>query len=144
MTKLGFKHTPESIERMRRSATGKRMSPEARAKMSAAKRGVPKSAQWKESMRISWLTRRKYKNQHEKQLAQYGINLDDYGRMYAAQDGRCAICEVAFDRLAVDHDHVTGRVRGLVCGPCNLVLGHIEKFHRMGALARAVDYLGVA
>lgn len=52
---------------------------------------------------------------------------DDYDRLYAAQDGRCAICRRATGktrRLSVDHDHATGKVRGLLCRPCNQMLGH--------------------
>lgn len=65
----------------------------------------------------------------------YGITLDDYNRMLEAQDGCCAIChrsetvkrggETA--PLAVDHDHTTGTVRGLLCRNCNMALGNLEK-----------------
>jgi len=70
----------------------------------------------------------------------YGITGDDYWKLYAAQDERCAICRVArgvTKRLAVDHDHTTGEVRGLLCGPCNQLIG------RLGteALLRAARYL---
>jgi hypothetical protein len=57
----------------------------------------------------------------------YGIEPEDYDRLYAAQDGRCAICRRATGktrRLSVDHDHATGKVRGLLCRPCNQMLGH--------------------
>lgn len=57
----------------------------------------------------------------------YGIGPDDYDAMYAAQDGRCAICRRATGktrRLSVDHDHATGKVRGLLCRVCNDMLGH--------------------
>lgn len=56
----------------------------------------------------------------------YGITADDYDQMWVEQEGRCAICVVAFDSEAdghVDHDHATKRVRGLLCGPCNKALG---------------------
>lgn len=56
----------------------------------------------------------------------YGITVDDFDRMLAEQGGRCAICrrtkEEAGGRgehLHVDHDHETGRVRGLLCHACN-------------------------
>jgi hypothetical protein len=72
----------------------------------------------------------------------YGIQPDDYDRLYVAQEGRCAICRRATGktrRLAVDHDHATGKVRGLLCRVCNSMLGHarddIEFF------VRAVHYL---
>ena len=60
----------------------------------------------------------------------YGITLDDYNRMFAEQEGRCAICKThqcATGRvLAVDHDHVTGKVRGLLCQACNTAIGKLN------------------
>lgn len=51
----------------------------------------------------------------------YGLGLGDYDRMLASQEGRCAICRARpkSKRLAVDHDHKTGAVRGLLCSRCN-------------------------
>lgn len=72
----------------------------------------------------------------------YGLNQADVDRMLADQDGRCAICRK--DRaetgpLQVDHDHVTGVVRGMLCGQCNRGLGQLGDTAE--ALQRAVDYL---
>lgn len=47
--------------------------------------------------------------------------------MLAAQDDRCAICREAPKRaFHVDHDHTTGIVRALLCGPCNSAIGHLR------------------
>ena len=57
----------------------------------------------------------------------YGLTGDEYDRLKAAQGGVCAICcraTGATRRLSVDHDHQTEAVRGLLCRPCNDVLGH--------------------
>jgi len=70
----------------------------------------------------------------------YGIPGEQYWALYAAQGGVCAICRVAtgkVKRLAVDHDHDTGEVRGLLCGPCNQMLGRLGQ----GSLVRALEYL---
>lgn len=59
----------------------------------------------------------------------YGITLDDYNRMAAEQQQLCALCGEAPDterRMHVDHDHVTGRIRALLCHHCNLLLGNAK------------------
>lgn len=58
----------------------------------------------------------------------YKITLQNYYDMEMSQNGCCAICEEApaRDLLCVDHDHDTGKVRGLLCGRCNRVLGSME------------------
>lgn len=57
--------------------------------------------------------------------SQYGISLLTWEAMFRYQDGRCAICgETGGDKgLVVDHCHVSGRVRGLLCSRCNVGLG---------------------
>ena len=62
---------------------------------------------------------RKYK------LKEYGLTQDDYDDLLKKQDGRCGICEfkVLDKKLVVDHCHLTGRVRGLLCTKCNVAIG---------------------
>jgi len=72
----------------------------------------------------------------------YGLSDGDYEKLYMAQGGKCAICERATGatrRLSVDHDHDTGEVRGLLCRPCNTMLGHARDDYRY--FARAARYL---
>jgi hypothetical protein len=72
----------------------------------------------------------------------YGLPRGAYARLHAAQGGRCSICRLATGaskRLAVDHDHVTGEVRGLLCGPCNTMLGRYRDSPEI--LRRAIAYL---
>lgn len=58
----------------------------------------------------------------------YGLTEADYAAMLAEQNGRCRICGKAPKTrlLQVDHDHVTGRIRGLLCLRCNQALGRFE------------------
>jgi fructose-1,6-bisphosphatase len=62
----------------------------------------------------------------------FGITLAEYDQMLEDQHGICAICggvNPDGKRLAVDHDHETGKVRGLLCTSCNTRLGFLE-IHR--------------
>ena len=72
----------------------------------------------------------------------YGVSRGFYAQLREAQGGRCAICRRATGetkRLAVDHNHRTGDVRGLLCGPCNSLLAHCRDDVEM--LRRAARYL---
>lgn len=56
----------------------------------------------------------------------YGLTTEDFERMRAEQNDGCATCKqstFATKPLCVDHDHATGKVRGLLCSPCNTILG---------------------
>lgn len=56
----------------------------------------------------------------------YGLIDVEYKKMFDTQHGLCAICQ-AEPATHVDHNHVTGRVRGLLCSDCNLKLGQYEQ-----------------
>lgn len=60
----------------------------------------------------------------------YGITLESYNEMLAGQDHSCACCgkhaNDEYHRLAVDHCHTTGLVRGLLCSNCNRALGFAQ------------------
>jgi hypothetical protein len=59
----------------------------------------------------------------------YGITLEEQHEMRARQGGMCLICAVSLtpENLAVDHDHLTGEVRGLLCRECNRSLSKAER-----------------
>jgi len=71
----------------------------------------------------------------------YQLSEEQYTSMFEAQGGVCAICQMppGIRRLAVDHDHVTGRIRGLLCGNCNNGLGRFQDDPER--IRRAVTYL---
>jgi hypothetical protein len=67
-----------------------------------------------------------YAYARKKTLKQYGLTDDSYDAMLLSQDGVCAICHqpnANGSKLAVDHCHVTGDVRALLCSECSLGLG---------------------
>ena len=70
--------------------------------------------------RMSWLRR----------LRRMGITEAEYNRRFEQQGGLCLICEKPgegrFKRLCADHNHKTGKFRGLICNQCNSGLGHFK------------------
>jgi hypothetical protein len=74
----------------------------------------------------------------------YGITQADYDAMLLAQKGCCAVCETddyvgPGRRAHVDHDHKTGKVRGLICVRCNVLLGMAQDQHER--FLAAIRYL---
>lgn len=72
------------------------------------------------------------------------MSIADYNDLYKKQNGRCAICprelpEGFSKHIHIDHNHETGVVRGLLCGTCNLMLGHAKD--DIETLLKAVEYL---
>lgn len=60
----------------------------------------------------------------------YGTTIEIYDSLYVKQSGRCGVCgrhQSMFDKkLHIDHDHKTGRIRGLTCNGCNRLIGRYE------------------
>lgn len=91
---------------------------------------------------------RRYEAQHSNRT-KYLLSPEDYHSMLADQGGGCAICgqQESFvaaktgkpRRFAIDHDHETGRIRGLLCTRCNLALGSF--CDDPARLQNAIDYL---
>ena len=77
----------------------------------------------------------------------YNLSLEEYSEKLIRQGGFCAICECSetakqdgkLKRLAVDHNHETGRVRGLLCARCNRALGFVQE--NIKTLLSCVAYL---
>lgn len=73
---------------------------------------------------------------------EYNLTLEQYNEMLTQQDNKCAICGNVnnLQRLmCVDHDHVTGKIRGLLCNRCNLGLGSFTDDVEL--LKKAINYL---
>jgi len=88
-----------------------------------------------------------HREKHYQRL--YKISVSDYDMMLAKQGARCAICGTEdmggrrpgkkVSVFAVDHDHVTGQVRGLLCMTCNFMIGYAGD--DVTVLQRAIEYL---
>lgn len=75
----------------------------------------------------------------------YGITLKHYEKMLLNQDSKCAICDIHRNDVkrafSVDHNHLTGQIRGLLCDKCNLALGHFnEDFSTIIAAAGYLEH----
>lgn len=82
----------------------------------------------------------KYRVQPKGQLKEFrnrlrkkGFTVELYETRLAEQQNRCALCTATFEQYKIqcDHDHVTGKARGLLCNPCNVSLGMYET-HQSG------------
>lgn len=80
------------------------------------------------------------KSATKQNLKKFGLTVVDYNNLLAKQNGVCGICkkpEAANKRLAVDHCHDTGIVRGLLCMQCNTAIG---KLNSKELLSAAIEY----
>jgi len=84
--------------------------------------------------------KRYYKENYNKKIERdyyqkYGISLTEYNSLFEEQKGCCYICgkhQLEFKRkLAVDHDHITGQIRSLLCLSCNAHLGIYERYKEL-------------
>ena len=78
------------------------------------------------------------------ELKRLGCTPELYFKLLRKQCGMCAICGTTLPggdrkRLSVDHNHITGRIRGLLCQQCNNYLGHIGE--RLGAAQSLINYI---
>jgi hypothetical protein len=78
-------------------------------------------------------------------LTKYGITPEQRDQMLVSQSGACAICSVVLATgrgrtgASIDHDHTTGKIRGILCSLCNVMLGDFKD--QPGLLASAQSYL---
>ena len=92
-------------------------------------------------------TNGKWTRQNNNLKSKYGFTLREYNQLFQQQGGCCAICrkpETASNKygtrvLAVDHDHKTGKVRGLLCDRCNRMVGFAKE--NTTVLQKAIKYL---
>lgn len=81
-------------------------------------------------------------SEHRRRMKRYGVDADWYTQQLLLQKNLCDICleDLIPGRTThIDHNHITGQVRGLLCNHCNLLIGHAkeDKFRLM----QAINYL---
>jgi len=75
-------------------------------------------------------------------MRKFGMTIEEYEYMFLVQDGVCAICKNPCEtgmNLAVDHNHETGKIRGLLCKNCNTAIGLLKE--NTDTMIKAIDYL---
>lgn len=139
-------HNQAQQEARRRSDSGEKLC-------NGCRRYLPLTEFHKRSGKTNCRARCKECNQrrHRERLLklQYSVTIEDYEQMLNRQDGKCAICgqterELAFGRksvrrLCVDHNHVTGKARGLLCRKCNSGVAMLGD--DLSAIQRAYQYM---
>lgn len=111
----------------------------------ARRREIQKDFYWRhraeqrERYRNYWNNGGKRVHQNAMLKRKYGISLQEKEALLLKQEGCCAICDKPLLKPHVDHDHKTGRVRGLLCTACNHALGTFKDSVKI--LRAAIAYL---
>ena len=88
------------------------------------------------------LPRNRQRNKELRRARKYGVDAEEYAARLANQGYGCAICSTQLSndkQQHLDHDHETGRTRGILCHACNVGLGHFKDSTEL--LKRALQYL---
>lgn len=93
--------------------------------------------------RIEWYNKNKSKVRDSKYKNKYGITIEEYNKLLLDQQDKCKICGVHKNdlniNLVIDHSHVDGSIRGLLCGKCNSILGFANDDIKI--FEKAIEYL---
>ena len=115
----------------------------------ASRRWGERHPERKRAANASWYARNRARSRWASLLRSYGITASEYEVYLHRQGGVCAICHGPPRgnsrnglSLVVDHDHRTGRIRGLLCSVCNRTLGVFQEDSTI--LRRCIEYLEVA
>ena len=133
---------PRHSEAKFRGGRGEWVCRSCRRERSRVQREKPYYQKYMDSYVRRW--RKSAAGRNSRLKAAYGITLQIYNMLLGQQGNACSICRRSVlstreRKLHVDHDHKTGRVRGLLCRRCNLFLGYLENDPNM--VAKAVRYL---
>jgi Recombination endonuclease VII len=117
-------HTPDPIKKRAQNQKYYALCQERRAE----------DAEYAEAYTLRERRKSQSRDKRKGGLRRRGVTLDQYQEMYKAQHGLCALCgnpekiknTTGVIALAVDHDHVTGKIRGLLCMRCNVNLSILE------------------
>jgi len=117
------------------------------AEIVRAHRATPEGAQAHRDASKRWRDANTKRHKDNNARWKYGVAHGGYDTLLAKQDGKCAICDSSdpgsrLERFHIDHDHASGKVRGLLCELCNRGLGSFKD--RVALLSRAISYLNTS
>lgn len=82
-------------------------------------------------------------SERRRRMRRYGISEEVYSILLEKQNNACAICSLTFKNIGryihIDHCHSTGKVRGILCHHCNILLGNAKD--SVKTLSKAINYL---
>lgn len=135
---------PEVKERAREAARERRAKPGAKERAREAQLrwlAKPGTREKKLAHDHKWLakpgTRERYRENHLRR--KYGLETGEWDERFKAQGSRCAICRGTSPNWHTDHDHFSGKVRGILCQPCNIGLGGFRD--SPDSMRAAADYI---
>lgn len=158
MTKFSFKHTEETKQKMCIVALERNKKKGIKAKLKTASNGYHHSLNTIEKIKRNHWTGKQHSDETKRKVSismggtgnkkesrfyrDYGLTYAEYGRICEEQNSLCKICgkaNLSGKKLSTDHNHKTGKVRGLLCSKCNLGIG---LFHDdINILKLVIEYL---
>jgi len=132
--KIGYKFTPEQREHLRlghlgqvawNKGNGGCKRGHAPSLYVAMPSGIKVCLGCRRENRAKYRAKNKEQIQLKSRLGRYGISIDEFESLWNRQNGVCAICGISLKEIKyrIDHDHNTGKVRGLLCISCNTGVG---------------------
>lgn len=120
--KRGHEFTPENTYVPKDGGRHCRACRKSRHEANPRKYDPVKMREW----RKGWRQRNPHWHRDYERQKKLGITPDETQKLLEGQEGKCAICEDIMDRPCLDHNHVTNKVRGLLCSSCNLGIGSLK------------------
>ena len=80
-----------------------------------------------------------YYRPHEVARRKFNLTEQEYSTLITRSKGCCEVCNKSVDKLCIDHDHQTKKIRGLLCNNCNTSLGLM--YDDVGMLQKLIQYL---
>lgn len=124
----------QANKKYRQSERGKEKCKEAQKKYRQSEKGKKVYKKYRQSKKgkekckeINKKYRQSEKGRNFRLKHRYNSSIEEFNLLYQKQEGKCVICQKPFIKTPqIDHDRRTSKIRGLLCMPCNILLGHAK------------------